>query len=421
MLKGASIETIRSAEEGESGEAIGLGNRSAAAWYYLSSFAAYLGHSLFTYGMIIYAHAMSDSPSFASFLFTALSAPIVALGPYGGVLSDRHPRKSLLLAVQTAACLLLAAFCLETRLDWVGKHRILAAASVFLYGTAIAFTPSPRISLAFDLFSGRGVERATMIVKILNTLAFGCSPFLGGILKGLPGWTVYFMVPAALLALSNLLLAMLPSSRARPSQRAGGSARSELRQGFAYIAGNPVLLQIFLLCACVYTSLLGPYQVLIPAFAKGTLKLDEYGRGLFLTSFGAGLLLGGIAATFVRTRRGRYTLGCAVLSACFFLGVASTGRIWVAAVGLAGSGFFGGAFGGLAPSALQVLVRDELRGRVMSVYYVLLAGTPALGGLVFGIVAKHGGARAAILSAGAFGLSAILALAKYARSLRRYA
>jgi MFS family permease len=391
--------------------------------YYISSFSAYLGHSLFTYGVIIYANSISRSPAFASYLFLALCAPIVILGLYGGVLSDRYRRKRLLMAVQLAAMVMLAIFALEVRAGYVGGHPALAFASVGLYGMAVAFTPASRISLAFFLFSGNGVERATIIVKVLNTLAFGCSPFLGGMVKERAGWMIFFLVPMGCMVVSNLLLALLPTDPVRPRKSGSHGILRELLQGLAYIATEPLLLQICMMCAFLYTLLLGTYQVLIPAFAQDDLRLSEFQRGLFLAVFGTSLLLGGIASTLLgpASWRGRWILASAGLSTAFFIGIPLFHGIAPASICLAGSGLFGGIFSGLAPSALQSLVPDELRGRVMSIYYVLLAGTPALGGVIFGFLAKEEGLRIAIMAAGGSGLAVFCAAGMFSRALKAYA
>lgn len=151
--------------------------------------------------------------------------------------------------------------------------------------------------------------------------------------------------------------------------------------------------------------------------------LGEFHRGIFLAIFGMSLLAGGIAATLLGpgSRRGTWMIVGAGAGTASFLGIAAAKSLGMASACLAGAGAFGGLFAGLAPSALQALTPDGLRGRVMSLYYVLLAGAPALGGVIFGAVAKQSGLRFAISAAGVAGLACFGIAAIASRSLREYA
>jgi hypothetical protein len=68
---------------------------------------------------------------------------------------------------------------------------------------------------------------------------------------------------------------------------------------------------------------------------------------------------------------------------------------------------------------IQLEVPDELRGRVMSVYTTVFAGTSPIGGLLLGAIAANAGAPAAIAIGGVVSLVAALVGVVWYRRLPR--
>jgi predicted MFS family arabinose efflux permease len=91
------------------------------------------------------------------------------------------------------------------------------------------------------------------------------------------------------------------------------------------------------------------------------------------------------------------------------------GSFFVTAVLLAMTGFVFVAFASTANSTLQLTAGDDYRGRVMSVYALVFAGSSPLGNLFAGGVSDRFGARAGFLACGVAALLLMTTLLLFVR------
>jgi hypothetical protein len=106
-------------------------------------------------------------------------------------------------------------------------------------------------------------------------------------------------------------------------------------------------------------------------------------------------------------------LGGGILGALSILaGIASgSGAVWsVGATGIAlfGAGFVAISMAATANASIQTAAPPALRGRVMSVYTTVFAGSTPIGALATGAVASLIGAPGALIVAGSLGVAAAL-------------
>jgi MFS family permease len=353
----------------------------------ISSAAAYFAHAIFSYAVIIYAQDLTGTTAESGLLFILLYAPSLLLGLYAGVAADRYPRKRILLASQAAAALVTAAAAaavLSGRHDrWV-LTALLALCP--LYGSALAFLPATRIACASNVVDDKALERCTLVLKTLNISSLGAGPFAAGWIKAHADWPVLFAVPVALWVVSNLLLVPLRTQRESRAESEGARSWEELTEGVRLVGGTPLLRALCLVSGIIFFLVSGPYQVLVPNFAREVLHANEVQRGALMGIFGGGLLAGGIASMALgRIRaRGQLLLVTLILSVSSFLvfGYQTSYALAVVLLGLCG--VLGGVFYSLVPTTLQVITPDRFRGRVLSAYYILMVGGPALGGVASG-------------------------------------
>src|SRR6185436_20037032 len=155
------------------------------------------------------------------------------------------------------------------------------------------------------------------------------------------------------------------------------------------------------------------------------LRGDATAYGFLMAATGVGSIISALTIAFSgRTMplvigAGGATLGIALL----ILGNVSAFPIALVAMFLAGVG--GIAMAATANTLVQLTVPDQLRGRVMSVYTTVFAGSTPFGGLITGAIASGFGAAAAIVLGGllslATGLVAIASIRGktiYARPVR---
>jgi MFS family permease len=180
-------------------------------------------------------------------------------------------------------------------------------------------------------------------------------------------------------------------------------------EGLRYLIAQPVLRWVVLML--VVTSLtVRPYNFLLPAYAVHVVRTDARGLGWLMAASGAGAIVGAFltAATGGR-RRGAIWLASLVVSALGVAGLGLTESFTVAAALLPVIGLATLSFIGSSNILLQTLAPDEIRGRVVSVYSMILLGFVPLGALLVGSVAAVLALRWTLVAAGA--LAALCAIA----------
>jgi MFS family permease len=391
------------------------------ALFQLSAAAAYFAQGIFSYTIIIYVQALTGTAE-SGMLFVGLYLPNLLLGLKAGAVADRYPRKRILVTCQ-AMIVAVSAAALGV-VAWSHRPHTLLLLLLLspLYGSALAFLPATRMAYTSNLVSSEALQRATSLLKIFNIAAGAGGPFIAGWVKARAGWTVLFAVPVGLWLFSTL--AMLPLRDLHVSTPAPNNTRSwrEVFEGLRVIRDTPLLRGLCLLSCLVFCLVSGPYQVLVPAFTKDVLHASEIQRGTLMGIFGAGMLAGGILSAVLSgvRARGRLLVGTLLPSTILFLvfSYQTSYQLSLVLVGLCGT--FGGIFYSLVPTTLQFVTPDQLRGRVLSVYYVLVVGSPALGAVVFAWLTDRLNIvialRLAAFGAVAVGVLSLLALP----SVRRY-
>ena len=174
-----------------------------------------------------------------------------------------------------------------------------------------------------------------------------------------------------------------------PSPRAAaGSVAKHLREGFAYAARERGFQGLIALVAAA--SFFGfPCLTLMPSFARDVLHTDARGYGLLMAVTG----VGAVVSVLVLAGRQKSGVGGAVvvgrragLSArprpVRGEPLVRDGR---AAAGIAGAAMVAQA--ATANTLVQSMVPDALRGRIMSMFTLVLMGAMPLGNILIGALA----------------------------------
>jgi MFS family permease len=153
------------------------------------------------------------------------------------------------------------------------------------------------------------------------------------------------------------------------------------------------------------------FNVTLPVLAKVTLNAHGYVYGLLFASFGAGALLGALAAAALgRASTKVLLIGGAVFAASELL-LAPLNSALLAGVllFLCGAGFT--AWSANSNAMMQLAAPDRLRGRVIGLYFYAFNGTGAIAGLMTGWLCDVGGTELAFAVSGLIGLIAMSATA----------
>jgi predicted MFS family arabinose efflux permease len=205
------------------------------------------------------------------------------------------------------------------------------------------------------------------------------------------------------------LMALHVQSIPRPANSAANNWQSELRCGLTFVAHNEALLSLTLLSFA--TAFFGTQlTTFLPVFAEKIFHTGASGYSMLLSMTGAGAVVGAlIVATLGDIKhKGQAALICQVIFGLLIVAFALLPWIWLAypLVFLAGVAMM--MVFALTNSLVQLLVSNEMRGRVMSIYMVAFRGGMPLGSLVTGSLAKSFGIASILAVGGA--LLALLAL-----------
>ena len=362
-------------------------------------------------GWLVYQ--LTGSKALLGVVAAASTGPMLLLATWGGWLADHQPKRSILVATQTASMAL--SFVLAF-LVWRGAVQpwqliVLAAAG----GVIMAFDMPARQSFIIEMTSRENLINAIS----LNSAAFNgarvVGPSIAGLLMAHIGIATCFFVDGVsfIAVIAGLLLMRLAPHR--PPERLETVFEGAI-SGFRYVWNTPRLLRVFFLFGVV--GIFGwSYAVLMPAIARDVLKVNEASYGLLLAASGFGALCGALAvATAGQTIPPRtLALGGTLLFSAAIACFAFTRVQWVAMIFLAAAGFGLLLFFSSANSAVQTGVPDHMRGRVMGIWALAFGGAVPIGGLEAGTVAHYFGAPATIAIGAVICATAALGTALAAR------
>lgn len=356
---------------------------------------------------------LTDQPFWLGAVGAAMTLPVLAFSLFGGVAADRLPKRTLLMATQSVSASVALALGLLAVGGWVQLWQVLAAA--LLLGTANAVDLPSRQSFVVEM-----VGREDLLNAIaLNSLSFNAArvigPAIAGVIVATAGTAACFLANAAsFLPVVAALAAM--RGLATPPRAGGGSVVSHLREGFAYAARERRFQGLIALVAA--GSFFGfPCITLLPSFARDVLHTDARGYGALMAVTG----VGAIAALLVLAGRQKTGVGGSVVAGAGLafgaaLALFASARSFATAVpllALAGAAMVAQA--ATANTLVQASVPDALRGRIMSMFTLVLMGAMPLGNIVIGALAGLVGTMAAVA---AFGIALCAAVAVVSLSRR---
>jgi MFS family permease len=318
--------------------------------------------------------------------------PVLLLAPYGGVIADRVDKRRMMIALQSAMgvqALILGVLTVtgEVRVWQIG---VLA----MLLGLNNAFENPSRQSFMLELVGPRHLRNAVSLNSVMVNVARVIGPAVAGILIATVGTGVCFLLNAGsfVAVVASLLTMDLSALKpASPTPR----ARGQLREGLAYVRRTPDLA-VPLLMMAVVGCLTYEFQVTLPYMAKTGLHAGSSGFGFMTAAMGVGAVLGGLVVA-TRGRTGTAALVASVTGfgvAMALATVAPSLPVELIAMTLVGAGSV--AFMSSGNATLQLRAAPEMRGRVMSLWFVAFQGSTPIGGPVIGTVMSVAGARAGL-------------------------
>lgn len=364
---------------------------------------------------------MTNDPFALGILAAAQFTPVMLLGLIGGLVADAAPKRRALIVLQTVMC--LNAFVLAALVLAGAAQLWMVVLLTAILGTANAIEMPTRQAFVMEMVGREDIGNAVA----LNSAAFNSSRIVGPAVAGL--LIAFISLPAALifdafsyLAAIGALVGIDPSRlhSAPPAgfPRAVSAIGTRLAEGLRYVRDTPAVLLPIVVLGLVSTAGMN-FQVLIPVMARDVLNAGPDGYGFLLAGAGLGSLSAALAIAFgLRPSRRLLLAGAAAFGILEVL-FALSRSFPISFALMFGMGFGVIAIAATANTTIQLSAPDHLRGRVMSVYVTVFAGSTPIGGLIAGSIASALGAPAALLFGGVVSAAVGLGAAWVVRATRR--
>jgi predicted MFS family arabinose efflux permease len=307
--------------------------------------------------------------------------PIFLFSLIGGVIADRTERRKILLASQYVQMGSAALLTVLVATGMVQVWHILCLS--FVSGLAQAFGGPAYQALIPTLVDRDDMPNAIALNSIQFNMAVTIGPALAGQALAKLGETWCFGLNA-ISFLAPIITLSIISARFVP-ENTRESMLSSLKEGIKFVRKQNSMEALIVLAFCM-TALSMPMRTYIPVFVKDIFHRgpETYGNLLSLMGFGSicGSLI--IAERGNMNNKGRFALSVLI---CLGAGISvfSFSRslpLSYAMLVLVGASMM--AVFATVTSLVQLIVTNEMRGRVMSVYNCAFRGGMPMGNLLSG-------------------------------------
>ncbi|ALE07344.1 MFS transporter [Arthrobacter sp. ERGS1:01] len=322
--------------------------------------------------------------------------PSLVLMPFGGILADRYSKRLILMISQSAAGILAAVMAVLALTGHLQVWHIYVIA--FILGLVVVADQPARQVFVNELVGPAQLRNAISLNSSIFQMGGMVGPAVSGILITAVGggWAFAVNTLACAVTVTSLIF-IRPGELVRMAP--GKRGKGQLMEGVRYALSKPTIFWPAVMAA--FFAVFGlSLAVLMAAYANNVFDAGASGYGLLNTLVALGALAGALASTRIATLRLRSVMtaagayGVVLMIASLAPSMASFGAVMVVA------GFCSLLFLTGANQLVQMSTNVLIRGRVMSLYIMVLIGGQALGGPLMGWFAEHLGVQWAMLIAG---------------------
>jgi predicted MFS family arabinose efflux permease len=299
----------------------------------------------------------------------------------GGVLADRFERRHMLIfsqCVQMSCALVLTVL---VGLHVVKVWHFLACSFVAGFGQAFG---GPAYSALIP----------TLVPKedMPNAIALNSIQFNGAVMVGpaLGGWALHSLGATWCFALNTLsflcpIVSLLMLKIRFLPEKTSESILGSMKQGIRFIRNQGAMQGLIVLGFCM-TALAIPMRTFLPVFATNVFHKDSGTFATFLSVSGLGSVVGALAVAGLGhvKQKGRVALAMLMCLGAFITGFALSRSVAMSCVMLFLSGAAMMGVFAMVVSLVQLVVTNEMRGRVMSVYNLTFRGGMPIGNAITG-------------------------------------
>jgi MFS family permease len=364
---------------------------------------------------------LTNDPLWLGLVAVAQFGPVLVLGLFGGLIADQLPKRRTLIATQTVAMILAFVLFGLTVTGIVEVWHVLLLS--VLLGVTNSFDMPARQSFAVEMVGRADVANAVG----LNAATFNLSRILGpaaaGLLIGAVSISFAFLVNGISFIAVIVGYLLMRESELRPTELIARPTSlrgifDNLAEGGRYVRRTPIVLLAVVVVGLASTFGMN-FQVLIPPLADDVLHVGASGFGFLMAASGLGSTIAALGVAFQRRINPYAIVFGAILLGLSLIVLALSGSFAVSLVAMFFAGFGAIGMAVTANTSIQLLVPDQLRGRVMSVYTTTFAGSVPAGGLISGAIASSWGVPASLVAGAVPTLVVGVVALGWLRGLRR--
>ena len=339
-------------------------------------------------------YQLTHKPRYTGYLTFAASAPILLFTLVGGVLADRIDRRRILLVSQWTQLICAMTLAVLTYLHTPSLVLVWCAiALAFISGCAQAFGRPAYEALVPTLVEKKDLPNAIALNSIQFHLARVIGPTLGtipfalmssqllaaSISFGFNGLTFL----AVIFSLMTLRVGYIPQGK-------GDGMRVEMLEGLKFVWHKEALRSLTFLS--FGATALGMQAMAFSAvLATDVFRTGPGGNATLISISGIGSVVGALIVAGLSDikNRGRTALLMQIAFGLTIIAFTFAKSLWLAYALIALASIFMMFVFSMIASLVQLIVTDEMRGRVMSIYMLSFRGGAPLGALATGFLADH--------------------------------
>jgi hypothetical protein len=336
---------------------------------------------------------ITGSPFLTGLIGAVELVPLIGFSLYGGAIADRMDRRRLLLMSQIALA---------------GASGLLA---LLAFGDVSTVWPLYVLAGVLAGFGGfEGVARASIVPNVvapellrsglafsfgMATLTMVIGPAVGGILIATAGLGTTYLVDAVSCAAMAVAAAMM-SAQLPPPVEVHARVWASIKEGLRFVRGEQALMGSFAIDLLAMTF--GMPRALFAALSISVYHAGAAGTGALYASVAVGATIAALTAGWLNHARwlGRIVIGAVVV---WGLAIAAAGlmtSIVPACIFLAVAGAADSVSAVSRSTINQTVTPDAMRGRMSSVFQMVVRSGPRLGDIEAGVVAGAAETRLAL-------------------------
>jgi MFS family permease len=324
--------------------------------------------------------------------------PLIVMALVGGAFADRHDRRRVLLLDQVALVAIAGALAACAFAGW-SPLGILYLLGALLAGFTAVQTVT-QTSILPNLVPPERLRSALALNFGLYQLTFVVGPGLGGLVIASAGLGGAYAVDAV--SCLAMVAALVPMTAQPPRAVEGpvaGIGRS-IADGLRFVRGNQALVGSFAIDLLAMTF--GMPRALFSVLAVSVYGAGAAGTGLLYASVSAGATVAALTTGWLEHARrlGRIVIWAVVAWGAAIALAGLAGSLWLAAGLLAVAGAADSVSAVCRSTINQTVTPDAMRGRMSSVYSLVVTSGPRLGDVEAGTAAALGGVRFSVVSGG---------------------